>query len=130
MRSPRDISSACRRPGISVCGSGMGSILIATEVQIIPQPVQWHGNTTRISRELAYRRTFIGERLLTYQQREAREAELSRSIVNHIDLATVETGFELAEWNVKLEHRRLAVRRIQLQAFDQRGFVGLGLPAK
>jgi hypothetical protein len=32
IRSPRDISSACRRPGISVSGNGMGNLL-ATQMQ-------------------------------------------------------------------------------------------------
>ena len=67
---------------------------------------------------------------MPYQQRQTREAELSRSIVNHIDLAGIEAGLELGEGHVELEYRRLAVGRIQLLAFDQRGFVGLGLSAK
>ncbi len=55
---------------------------------------------------------------------------MSGGIVDHVDLAGVETGFQLGEGYVELENRGFAVGRIQLAALDQRSLIRFRLAAE
>src|SRR5579872_6319816 len=58
-----------------------------------------------------------GCRFLPNQNGQARERESSAGIVNHVYLACIKAGPQLAQWEIKLEHRRFALRGIELAGF-------------
>jgi hypothetical protein len=87
----------------------------------LPAIVPWLGqcdNQSQRPRANDQRPTTGVGRLLTNQQGQTRESELSGGIVDDVDLTGVETGFELGKRHVELEDCSLAVRRVQLGALD------------
>jgi hypothetical protein len=55
---------------------------------------------------------------------------VAAGVIDHIDLAGIETGFERGQRHVQLKDSRLSLARIQFRQLDQRTFVGFGLPWK
>ncbi len=55
--------------------------------------------------------------LLANQQSQTWKAELSCSVINHVDLASVEAGLQLGERHIELENRGFAVWCIQFTGF-------------
>src|SRR5215831_1939488 len=124
MRSPRDISSACRRPGASVCGKGITMIsrcLLKPSFNYIerepaPQNLRSENARARI--------------LVPDQQRQSGKAKLSRRIVNDVYLAGVETWRELSQRHIQLEDGGVPLGGVQLITFDHGSFVSFGVASE
>src|ERR1019366_1466799 len=65
--------------------------------------------------------------LLPHQHGHSRKHEPSGSIVDHVNLAGVEAGFQLRKWHIELEYRGLAARDRDLLHFYQWSLVSLGI---
>ena len=62
---------------------------------------------------------------LPHEQSESRKKEFAASIVDDVDLAGVEPGLKLRQWNIELEHCGMSVGYPEIGVFDQWSLVGL-----
>ena len=55
---------------------------------------------------------------LPHEQSESRKKEFAASIVDDVDLAGVEPGLKLRQWNIELEHGCMSVGCSEIGIFD------------
>src|SRR5215469_7174920 len=64
-------------------------------------------------------------RLWPHQKGQSWKPELASGVINHIDLASIETRLQRCEWHIQLKYRCTPIRCIEPLALDDGCFVSL-----